>query len=513
MSDVAAAASPLKVTAVSKPLLLLEGLIGSLFLLVGSFGVGWLAPGSPLHRVQAFNELRTSETGVVFSTVLLTLGCWVMFRAWLSARRLLGSGHDQGRWMALALATWSAPQLLCFPIFSRDVFAYIGQGRLVLAGQNPYEQTISMMSNWFQLGTDTTWADSATAYGPLFYWIEAGVVALVGPTNTEAAIVLFRAVSLIGMALCFVYVRKLASLHGVDPDRAVWITCLNPLFIISFVASAHNDSLMVGLALAATYAAAQRRAVFSILLITAAIGVKPIVLLLLPFLGLLLAGREASLGRKILWWGIVGFSTLALLVAMGSVGGYGFGWVSAMFGSAQGATIFSPVGLAEAIVGGLLGVFGIPHDWLLPVLRIGGRLVALLVLLFVVFRGRPEHLVQRLTIGFAAVVVLSPVIQPWYLLWLLPFFAVTGIRADWQTLWVVATVGYFLAWGASDQLFVWQFLEGMELAMRGLSWTVSGLCVLWFVLFDPVSKGLVRESMRGVRRSLRRGRTLARGSA
>lgn len=472
----------------------LEGLLGAIAVVFGSFGVGWLAPGSGLNRSAFFILLRTHVGGVVLCTVVLTLGCWLLFRAWLRLGRALRTAEHRLRTVTIAVAAWALPQLLCLPIFSRDIFAYIGQGRLVLAGQDPYQHTISTMNNWFQLGTDVTWADTQTAYGPLFYWIEAAVVALTG-SATEWGIVLFRLVSLLGVVLCVVYVRKLAEQHGIDPVRAIWLSIANPLFLISFVASGHNDALMVGLALAAVHHAARRQGVLAVLLITASIAIKPITVVLLPFIGLLLAGQGAGWGRRIRAWAYVGIVTVGLMSIMGLVGGFGFGWVSAMLGSGSGATIFAPLGAVNAFISGILLTLGLPIGGVLPVLKLLGRLVSLAAVAVLVFRGRHEHLVQRMTLAFAAVVVLSPVIQPWYLLWLLPFFAATGIRQDWQTLWVYITVAFFLGWGAMDQLYVWQFMSGMEPVMRQLVLWLSVACFAAMAIVDPGTRTLFSDTL------------------
>src|SRR5699024_7892075 len=128
-------------------------------------------------------------------------GCWIMFRAWLRLGQRLRQApvsDHQGRWPPGSLrngnwatAVWAAPQLLVIPIFSRDVFAYLNQGRLVLAGEDPYTTGVSSLENWFQLGTDVTWAQDETPYGPLFLWLEAAVMQISGE-NPDLAIFLFR---------------------------------------------------------------------------------------------------------------------------------------------------------------------------------------------------------------------------------------------------------------------------------------------------------------------------------
>src|SRR5699024_11724234 len=116
------------------------------------------------------------------------------------------------------------------------------------------------------------------------------------------AIVLFRLVVLIGVAMILCYVHKSAKMLGWDSARAQWISVANPIFIISFVASGHNDSLMIGFMLAAIYAVWQGRGLLAVILMNISIGMKLISIVLLPFIGLWWAGRNASWHRIIGYW-------------------------------------------------------------------------------------------------------------------------------------------------------------------------------------------------------------------
>lgn len=469
---------------------IIEGIVGSVMVLLGSFGVGWLASVSPLNRNALLIGVRTEAWTVLAAAVVLTLGCFVMVRAWLRlGQRLDGWGPEALRPVRLAIWLWSAPLLLCLPIFSRDVFAYIGQGRLMNAGQNPYADGISTLSNWFQLGADITWAEGETPYGPLFLWIES-LVLLVAGESPDLSIALFRLVAFAGVVICAVYVPRLAALHSIDGARALWISVANPLFLISFVASAHNDSLMVGLALAGTFYAATRRPLLGILLVTASIGIKPITLVLLPFIGLLWAGPGAGWGRRIRCWTATLLICGVVMWFIGRVNGFGFGWLMVMVQTGTGIVIFAPLGALAAFIEGAAGSLGIDSSGVVGVLKLVGRLLSVVAVVILILRGKHSHLVQRLALAFSALVLLSPLIQPWYLLWLLPFFAATGIRNDWQLKLVFVTVAFFVAFGAADQIFVWQFLEVEELAKRVSTW-VSWACIAYLLFLDPRTKHLM----------------------
>ena len=488
---------------------LAEGLLGSALILIGSYGVGWLVSISPLSRWDLLLPLRTTPAGVVLSTVALTLGCWLMFHAWLRLREVLHIGEQPLRCITRTAAVWMIPQLFVLPIFSRDVFAYLNQGRLVLQGEDPYTTGVSTLENWFQLGTDIVWAEDATPYGPLFLWLEAAVMR-VSADQPDLAVFLFRLACAAGVVLMMIYVPRLARLLGADPARAQWLTAANPLLIISFISSVHNDSLMVGFALAGIYLAAtaerQRgRGVLAVLLVSLSIGIKPITMVLLPFIGLLwawagLRGREVSLGwmRRLRHWAWTLLIAAAVMLGVGliSVAGgdaYGFGWLEVLGGTGTGSMLWSPVGLADALLTGALILAGMDHGWTLDVLRVVGRALSVMIVLVLMFLplraagsagpasapasgsaaavasstgadAQLRALVLRMTWAFAALVLLSPVIQPWYLLWLLPLVAVLRGDEGRGFVGIVLITAFFLAFGAADQLQVWQFLEFGALA-------------------------------------------------
>lgn len=481
---------------------LIQGTIGSIMILLGSYAIGWLANASPLNRYPLLIAIRTEYFGVVAGTVVLTLGCWILFRAWLRlGQQLAGWADGSLAVVKKAIWAWSIPMLLALPIFSRDVFAYIGQGRLVAAGQDPYVDGISTLNNWFQLGADITWAESETPYGPLYLNVEYWVNQLVG-TSPDLSVLLFRLVAFAGVILCMIYVPKIAALHKVSGAKAAWISVANPLFLISFVASAHNDSLMIGLALAGTYYAATRRGVLGVVLVAASIGVKPITLVLLPFIGLLWAGPDAGWGRKFLYWAYTAGLVAIIMAIIGWANGYGFGWLGVMLGTGTGAVVFAPVGALNAVLSGALSTIGLPTDWLLPLLKLIGRLTSVALVLLLIFKGKQSHLVQRMALAFSGLVVLSPIIQPWYILWLLPFFAVTGIRDDWQLLWVYVTTAFFIAFGAADQIFIWQFLSELDPWVKHLSTGISWAAMAYLAFIDPRTKAIFAQTLpRRLRRS------------
>lgn len=79
----------------------------------------------------------------------------------------------------------------------------------------------------------------------------------------------------------------------------------------------------------------------AVIVLTASIGVKPITLVLLPFIGLLWAGPEAKWPKRILYWFYSGMLLLALMTLLGFLNGYWFGWLKVMLFTGTGYSIFS----------------------------------------------------------------------------------------------------------------------------------------------------------------------------
>ncbi len=485
---------------------ILQGFVGSLLMVAGSVGVGWLASSSALIRTPVFIMARTSPVGVILCTVMLCLGALLLLRSWLRIAQRIGGWNPSSRpVLRRALWMWAVPMMVSLPLFSRDAYAYIGQGRLMEQGLNPYTNGISALSNYFSLGPDKLWTEAPTPYGPLWLWIEQGAV-WVSASVPEFALIPFRLAALAGVILLAVYVPRLAALHGVNPERALWLGVLNPVLLINFIASAHNDSLMLGLVVAGLYFASVKRPVLGIVLITASIAIKPITLIALPFAGLLWAGARAGWGRRMLCWSATLGLSLGLLAAAGLVNGLGFGWLGALQTPGAVWIWYAPVGLLAHTAGFVVGLFGGPGVPVTDVIQTAGTAVSALAIVWLAVRtpgrglGLPAPLddetefnktvLRRMAWAFAAVVVLAPVIQPWYMVWLLVFFTVTGIADGAQLRTVFYLTAFFTLIALTDQLSVFPWIP-IEV-VRGVAIAIAVSFIAYLVFFDKKTHVLFR---------------------
>jgi alpha-1,6-mannosyltransferase len=480
----------------------LPGLLGTALMTVGALGVGWLPLDTVVDGWPLVDVLRENSGGLVLSRLMVFAGVAILLQTWLVTGFDLLSGQrwDIGRMSAL-LGCWSFPLLIAPPLFSRDVYSYFGQGRLLLEGNDPYSTGVAALPGWFTFGADPMWGETPTPYGPFFLLLAKGVADFSGGQAFLAALV-FRLIAVIGLIMMAVAVPKVAQQHGLDPAKALWLTVLNPLVLMHFVAGAHNDALMVGLMLAGFALAIEKHAIYGAVLIALAASVKPIALLALPFIGLIWSGTVASFWRRVRDW--IGVTIVAVITfgATALLAGVGNGWISAL--SAPGAvkTWLSPPTALGMIVGGVMQFLGLAdnNDQAVAFFRLIGLIVSLIIVAFLCLRPQGRSATRGAALAFGAVVILGPVIQPWYLLWILPLFAVTGLSAH-QLRWTILLTAAFAVHGMAESSATSDtVLEFSDLVAILVAIGVVGLILLAsprerrLVLKDPGANGLVPQT-------------------
>ncbi len=431
----------------------------------------------------------------------------MLLQAWLLlGSELLGRGPDQqgpsSRSVLGVLAFWSAPLLLAPPMFSRDVYSYYVQGRVFGDGYDPTTIGIDVIPGWFDDGADPMWVESPTPYGPLFLLVERGVADFAHP-NAYLAALLFRLVAVLGVALLAYYVPVLARLHGISADRAMWLGVLNPIVLMHFVSGAHNDALMVGLVVTGLALAAQHRCVWGAVSVSLAVAVKPIAIIALPFVGLLWSGRFGTWWDRIRSWALSALALVSTLACVFLVADAGRGVVSAAFGTPSGVlTWLSPTTALGKLVGGATSLLGLTDDAsaALAVTRTAGVVAALVIVAVLVLRPGGRSPVRGAALALAAVVVLGPVVQPWYLLWFLPLFAATGLGRGELRAAVFLTAGFTVHGMIESSTNADNLADVADILTYVVSFAVVAIVLLAsgherrLVLGDTVSGGLLPDT-------------------
>ncbi|HEX8690718.1 MAG TPA: polyprenol phosphomannose-dependent alpha 1,6 mannosyltransferase MptB, partial [Solirubrobacterales bacterium] len=161
---------------------------------------------------------------------------WLAFAAYLCV--LLAAPALDRRLLRGASAVLIAAFALAPPLLSQDVFSYIDYARLgVLGDLNPYvhDPTAFPEDPAFPF---VGWADSPSAYGPLFTLLTYPLASLSVPASLWA-LKGVAAVSVLALALL---VARVAPSRGVDPRRGFALVALNPLVLVHVVGGAHNDA-------------------------------------------------------------------------------------------------------------------------------------------------------------------------------------------------------------------------------------------------------------------------------
>lgn len=396
------------------------GFAGALALAIGGIAAGALPRDDPFTGLPLISWLRSSEP---LALAVGYAGLALLVVAWLFLGRRIGTPDGPGRRSLLAtLAVWSAPLMLAPPMFSRDVYSYGAVGWMVHNGSSPYFWGPGAIpDNPYLVDVPDLWSHTPTPYGPLFLQLARWVVDLSGE-KTVPMVLGMRLLAVLGVLLMVRYVPRLAKHCGVRPDRALWLGVLNPLVLFHFISGAHNDAMLVGLMVAGLVLVLDRKHVLGVVLLSLALMMKaPAALALvfvIPFWAQRLSGRLALVRAA----AAVGAISGAVVVVLSWATGLGYGWIGALNTPGTVRNWLSVSTLLGEAVGGLAYVFGVGADThvmdnAIAVSRGVGGLIAVVIVLLLLVRMERRGFIASLGLGLVAVVALSPVVQPWYLLW------------------------------------------------------------------------------------------------
>jgi hypothetical protein len=350
------------------------------------------------------------------------------------------------RWTAITAGLWMLPMLVIPPLSSRDMYAYACQGALFDSGGNPYHQGVSSLPCQWLDSVSAVWRDTPTPYGPIFVAFSGGAARL---GSLTAAIIAFRALAVVGVVLMAISLPPIARRFGLPVERVLWIALACPLVIIHLVGGGHNDAITIGLLLAATAVIATRYdrlsgLIIGGILIGLSIGVKPSMLVAVPFITLYAASKTDTSGplrfppvqAMVRRGGALLLSAFVALLIPTLITGLGFGWVTALIHSSGTPSWTSPSTAIGTSLNAFANLFG-SHPDLIPITRKIGTGLMPIALLLIFWRGRSGNRFYAAGMALLAVTFFAPVAMPWYLIWPLVMFAITPVRARWFAIVVV----------------------------------------------------------------------------
>ncbi len=401
----------------------------------------------------------------------------VMVVAWLGVGRVARAGRLSVGRAWIVLAAWGLPLLCGPPLFSRDLYSYVAQGLLTHHGLNPYAVAPSALGHGPLLsGVASVWRDTTSPYGPFFVG-SSKVVAAVAGGSLAVQVMAFRALELVGVALVMVSLPRLARHLGTDPGTALWLGALSPLALFSFVASGHNDALMVGLLVAGVTLGVTGRLLPGLVLCALAATVKLPAAAAVAFLAA--DGMRAAVGGR--RWRVAGQAAVVLVavfVAVTLLAGYGWTWLgpTALHIPTELRILSTP-----SVSLGVL-IFSVLHPLGLPVARsavvtVTQDLVAVATVAAVVWllvTVRRHEVVRSLGLALLLIVVGSPTVWPWYLMWGVVLLAATTAQRS-KVLAGVAGLAMLVVGPSGHPLLLgnWYLVVSLA-ALGGVAWLIRG---------------------------------------
>jgi alpha-1,6-mannosyltransferase len=324
---------------------------------------------------------------------------------------------------------WAAPLLVAPPMFSRDVYSYLAQSAMVNRGLDPYvlgpAQALGV-DHPLVRGIPTIWRNTPAPYGPLFLTLGRPIDWIAGD-DVVLGVLLHRLLAVAGLVMIVWALPRLARRVGVSAVFALWLGAANPLVLFHLVSGVHNEALMIGMMLVGLELVLRPGTtglarLGGTALIAAAAEVKVPAVLALGFVVVWWARQRGGRLRDLGWVAtVVGAVAIATTVAIGLGTGLGFGWAGAL-GTPNVVrswmSIVTELGLLAGWMGTLLGL-GDHTTSVLALVRLTGLAAASGICLLALWRcwqGRLNPL-AGIGIGLGAVVLLGPVVHPWYLLW------------------------------------------------------------------------------------------------
>ena len=444
---------------------------------IASISLGWLTPNFDVETNLFFRALRLTQEGRLIGISALVLGVLLLTMVWLEIKH---ENHSPFQLARFALAA-SLPSLFVPPLFSRDVYSYIAQGHLMLEGFNPYQTGVSALNNWFDLGIDPMWAETTTPYGAVYLLIEK-FAAAVATDNPYLSMVVLRAINLVAVVITIYGLNRLTKLHGINANFAIWLAVLSPITILHLVNAVHNDSLMIA-ALVWAFVFAQEKHLFAgAIILTLAIAIKPIALVALPFIGL--TASTSTLKSKIRIWSISSSTVFAGLFILAQITGTGFGWINAITTPGSVLNLAAPISALSELLSSATALFG--HDFnsqIFTGFRVLGLLVSAIYIAKLVLTDSKTNSTRKAALAFACMILLSPVVFPWYFLWPLALFAASGLK----NLWSVRVTIY-------GTLLVSAFSVAEAVVVRDSAVTFSDICFSVLVLVSMMGLMFIPEN-------------------
>jgi alpha-1,6-mannosyltransferase len=433
-------------------------------MVIGGFGAGGVLIHDPLLSNSPLGFWRYGH-GSQLAATLVYGGVLLMAWAWIRLGREVLAGRVGGRAVLTTAAVWIVPMLFSVPLFTRDIYSYLAQGGLPLAGFDPYAVGPDAMSGVFTENVHYFWQDTPAPYGPLFILIAKAVAAMVGD-NVIVGVVLMRLALLPGLALFVWALPELTRRLGGRVPVALWIAVANPMMVIAMIGGGHNDLLVVGALAAGAVLAMRGRPGWGIALVTLGMAVKASAAVALPFLVLIWAAQMAPASWRVRFGKAVaaGLGVFVVVFAACTLAAQvDLGWLPALSAPSMIVNWMSiPTGVGEFLHTLAAAVGPVDKQPFVDVSRIVGGVLLLWIAgrQWWAARDNGPEAVRRAGIVLLALAVLGPATLPWYLSWGMALLAAAPWSKRGMQVAVVVSLMLVICYypNGEDALYNWPYM-------------------------------------------------------
>ena len=312
------------------------------------------------------------------------IGAWLSFPTGLSTRQKI---------ILILLASLLARILIMGMPVSDDVYRYLWEGKIISAGESPYQypanhaQYITLRDHYWE---EMNHKDKLTAYPPLAELIFAGISSVAySPWAFKFLFILAD--------LCAVWILiNILVLRGADV-RTSLLYALNPLTLFTTAGEAHFDVMMVLAMTLSLFYIEKKVHAWAWIWLGIAIQIKIVTVVLVPLFLWRCQWRYA-------WLILIPLSlpTLYFLDTLPGLfeGLWAFGGMNTFNGPIHGPITYLLNGNITWASYGTFTLFGIITLWVVWAVKTPTKGAYLLM---------------------ASIVLLSPIVHYWYILWIIPF--------------------------------------------------------------------------------------------
>lgn len=333
------------------------------------------------------------------------------------------------------------PLLSSIPLMENDFWRYLWDGRVLASGFNPYQYPPSAP----ELDVIHLWIRERVAYGD---------IGTIYPPFSQLVFALANFLadeSLVALKLFFIFFEGMAILgvwrwltrHG-RGHEVLWLV-FHPLFLKEIVNSAHLDSLAVGTSVMAIISLRKSWWQASVWLALSVLS-KLWAMVLLPILFFKLPNDRR-------WYALMVFCLVVVLFYTPFLSAWSFMW--------DGTKAFAEYWIFNPGIHSVLALF----------LEEGAAKIvsAIMVILLSTYAAYSFSIERAAVWSVGSVILLSPVINAWYILWILPF-ALMARAWPWLVFGVVVVAGY--SWFWDKELAFW---------IRSIQWLVFAVSTIIFL--------------------------------